>query len=403
MRILLVLLLFIFGCTMGVWAQTSSGLVAYYSFDTCAAVDLTGNNPDGIIGGEPICDCGVSGQSLKFDGLDDFIQFPGSFDSYFANDFTFSFYFRPVNSSSNQDIFSKRFECNSDSAFVVRYQPANRTIAVDLLQDFNDQIKLTAEIDEEHCWQHIVVVRKDRFMYLYINGFLVDEGFASRRLTIVNNGTFSIANSPCLGITDEPFGGYVDEIRLYNRTLSIKEIDELYLRPDHIATNDTIIYKGDSFLANSTKSCASVFSWFPVEGVDAPMAASSILHPEVTTTYTLNFELLGCIATDTLRVTVINPEDVDCDQVFLPKAFTPNGDGLNDRFGISNFFIIEDLMTFEIFNRWGERLFATMDPNDSWDGYFRNQEVNPGIFIYKIKYRCQGEEKASSGSFSLIR
>lgn len=73
-------------------------------------------------------------------------------------------------------------------------------------------------------------------------------------------------------------------------------------------------------------------------------------------------------------------------QVYLPNAFTPNGDQLNDVLrpigptgGIMNFNLL-------IFNRWGQLVFEGNDINESWDGNIRNEPAPPGVYVYRVTY-----------------
>lgn len=69
--------------------------------------------------------------------------------------------------------------------------------------------------------------------------------------------------------------------------------------------------------------------------------------------------------------------------VYIPNAFTPNGDGLNDGFGVKAEGIQEFLM--EIYNRWGELIFSTTDINELWDGTYKGKKLdNTEVFVYKV-------------------
>jgi gliding motility-associated-like protein len=61
------------------------------------------------------------------------------------------------------------------------------------------------------------------------------------------------------------------------------------------------------------------------------------------------------------------------------------------------------LENFEILDRWGEILFKTNDKNIGWDGTYKSQKVEPGIYVYKIAYTCKGEEFTRSGNFVLLK
>lgn len=95
----------------------------------------------------------------------------------------------------------------------------------------------------------------------------------------------------------------------------------------------------------------------------------------------------------------------DC-QVYVPTAFTPNGDGLNDRFRatvrckLTNF-------NLRVFNRWGELVFETNNPDDGWDGSYKGVLQPVGVYVYFIEYTgYEGEELhkfSASGNVTYIR
>ena len=87
----------------------------------------------------------------------------------------------------------------------------------------------------------------------------------------------------------------------------------------------------------------------------------------------------------------------------MAKAFTPNRDNLNDTYGLSNPFAINDLISFEIFDRWGGIVFRTNDPFAKWDATYKNEAVNPGVFLWRVAYRCDGEEINETGTVTVIR
>jgi len=92
----------------------------------------------------------------------------------------------------------------------------------------------------------------------------------------------------------------------------------------------------------------------------------------------------------------------DADQFFIPSAFTPNGDGLNDLFIVSaNFEPHNFEMT--IFNRGGDRVFQSRDMNIGWDGKLHDTTLPFGMYVYIIKYKdSQGNELQKQGQILLI-
>ena len=109
------------------------------------------------------------------------------------------------------------------------------------------------------------------------------------------------------------------------------------------------------------------------------------------------------LSTDSIRVAVVDPDQLDCRNIFVANAFTPNDDGNNDRFSVSNPFAVTDFISFEVFDRWGSQMFFSTDIFESWDGTFQGSEVNPGVFLYRVRFRCDGVEETKTGSVTLIR
>jgi gliding motility-associated-like protein len=111
-------------------------------------------------------------------------------------------------------------------------------------------------------------------------------------------------------------------------------------------------------------------------------------------------DVSGCISTDSVLVTVV-PSYV----FFIPNAFTPNNDGNNDNLEV--FGNKEAWKQFEVkvFNRWGEKVFESQDPNFKWDGTYQGRSSNPGVFVYLVKlvYLNNYTDKVYTGTVTLIR
>ena len=93
----------------------------------------------------------------------------------------------------------------------------------------------------------------------------------------------------------------------------------------------------------------------------------------------------GCIAGDSVFVEI---EPVQ-KKLFFPNAFTPDGDGFNDLFlpiGLTENVTIYQL---SIFNRWGQQVFETSNPNAGWDGKYVGEPLQLGVYTYKVSYRIE--------------
>ena len=393
------------------FAQPSDvGLVTYVSFDDCTA-DETRGDPSivGVVNGNPTCECGVSGKALRLNGITDYMFWGGDVNGEFdTEDFTISLYFKPLSNTGTQTILKKSGEdCSSQSHFAIRYEPNSRRLNVEFVENSNKIASISGyPLPDGNCWQHVALVRRNTKTILYVNGQLAAEVGASSRVNVRNTGTLTIGQSSC-SATDRNFEGLVDELRVYNRALNKDEISDLYFAPDKILTEDTRVFLGEAFDVEIGNTCAVDFKWTPTDGVLDETDPNSPIAPTESTTYQLEFREPGCTATDTIRVIVIDPNTLGCEQVFMPSAFTPNNDNLNDFYGISNPEIFTfggaDLISFDIFDRWGNLVYQTDRPKEKWDGFYKNKPVNPGVLLYKVRFTCSGEEKIQAGSLTIIR
>jgi gliding motility-associated-like protein len=87
---------------------------------------------------------------------------------------------------------------------------------------------------------------------------------------------------------------------------------------------------------------------------------------------------------------------------FIPNAFTPNGDGINDCFGVSQWPFTSSF-ELSIYTRWGQLVFKTTDINGCWDGKFGGRDQGIGGFVYMIKAVTTCGPVFLQGSFALLR
>jgi gliding motility-associated-like protein len=109
----------------------------------------------------------------------------------------------------------------------------------------------------------------------------------------------------------------------------------------------------------------------------------------------------GCPDTIVKRIDII-PEV----RYFLPNAFTPNNDAVNDVFKAKGIYDGLQEFSLTIWNRWGQRVFETEDPNVGWNGQFENTgQMSPnGVYVYLVRYiDPRGNTTESKGFASLIR
>lgn len=144
----------------------------------------------------------------------------------------------------------------------------------------------------------------------------------------------------------------------------------------------------------------SKYQWFPVGTLNNSNIPNPIASPTSTTTYHVFVTNNGCVSEDSIKVTVSsNPTRYG---FLMPDAFTPNGDGKNDCFGVRSWGAITDLK-FYVYNRWGQLIFFTTDPEKCWDGTYRGIKVPIGVFIYQVFANTMCGKIYRKGTVTVIR
>lgn len=167
------------------------------------------------------------------------------------------------------------------------------------------------------------------------------------------------------------------------------------------ADPDTIV-SGTSSQLDVTGNDLTVYEWLPNPTLDDPTIRNPIATPEETTEYAVIVtDSNGCVDTATVLVVVIT---LDCEEplIFMPNAFSPNGDGENDILYVEGNTI--DEMELVIYNRWGEKVFESFDQNEGWNGYYNDELLEPDVYGYYLKILCfNGDEFFKKGNINLIR
>ncbi len=398
-RIFLILITWIW--VGGIYGQADR--FALYTFDDCMGTDQGNFGADATLLGNAGCDCGTIENGIRLDGVDDRIAFPDTLRELFRSNFTISFYVSVENTTSLIDFFSFRTTCNKDSSLSVNYTPQTNILRVEFAEDFNNIFELRGSLDINSCWNHIVITRFNLEHSLYVNGVLMERQETRRQTPLGNNAKMFISNSPCLAFTEDRLKGRIDELEVIDRALGPSEIIQEFLFPDRILNNDTTIFAGEAVQLLLGSICESNIQWTPAQGLNDSGVANPIASPATSTLYKVRLDNGTCVSLDSVQIFVVNRDDLQCNDLLLPRAFTPNNDGLNDVFFISNRFLIEDLISFEILDRSGERLFITSDKTNGWDGSFKGKAVNPGVYFYKIIYTCGSEEYVKVNNFTVLR
>ncbi len=174
-----------------------------------------------------------------------------------------------------------------------------------------------------------------------------------------------------------------------------------------IGKPDYLVRLGDSVLLNITSTePIDTFVW------DAPelLSCNDCLTPYIKPTESRHYRLSaisnnGCKATDWTYIEIEKKRPV-----YVPNIFSPNNDGENDYFMIRGNNSLQLIISMEIYNRWGNLVFARKNipphgaETDGWDGTFKGTRLRTGVYTYKIEALfTDGTLEIISGGVTLVR
>ena len=156
--------------------------------------------------------------------------------------------------------------------------------------------------------------------------------------------------------------------------LNVAHIADPYV----FAGNDTVVITG--FPAQLHATGNGDFLWSPPDGLSDPQ----IFNPVVTVNEDREFTVTlttpeGCTGTDKVLVKAVKGP-----AIYVPTAFTPNGDGLNDLL-LPVYVGMKKLERFAVYNRWGQEVFSTSDMRRGWDGRTGQKASGSGTYVWMVK------------------
>lgn len=179
--------------------------------------------------------------------------------------------------------------------------------------------------------------------------------------------------------------------------------------PQLFLGEDRVIKLGDQVLINAQTNLRQeewqYIEWTPQDSLACDQCLNWMASPLETTRYQATIvDTAGCTATDDILIQVMRDR-----RVYIPNAFSPNGDGANDLFRIFAGPGVVQVNKFEVYTRWGEQVFKATEfpPNDpayGWDGRFRGETLNIGVFVYYAEIEfIDGEVVLYKGEVNLVR
>ena len=148
-------------------------------------------------------------------------------------------------------------------------------------------------------------------------------------------------------------------------------------------------------LQGSTSAISPTISWTPASTLSNPSSLTPTATPTATTMYYLRVQIPGCLTIDSVRVVVAG-------EIIIPNVFSPNGDGIHDRWVIQR---IENHpnAVVELFNRYGQSIYRRNNYNaaNAWEGQLNGKAVATGVYFYVI--RGLENEPDRTGSLTILR
>lgn len=238
-------------------------------------------------------------------------------------------------------------------------------------------------------------------------------GCAGESIQLIAFGGDKYEWSPVVGLSDPHIASpsvQLQNNQVYTVVISesiCKETASFTVPVSIIPAPPVIVSKSNDITCNTPTAQLTVsgngnaYNWAPATGLSNPTISNPMASPAVATTYRVSMlNANGCTSYGSVDVKVLNNNDFRLYQ--MPNAFTPNGNGNNDCFGVSKWGATR-IIFFEIYNRWGQVVFKGNNSHKCWDGTLNGISQASGNFIYKIKVETTCGLVERQGSVVLIR
>ncbi|HLP37634.1 T9SS type B sorting domain-containing protein [Lacibacter sp.] len=171
------------------------------------------------------------------------------------------------------------------------------------------------------------------------------------------------------------------------------------IKPPKGITYDEKLFSSHSDFPLIARNIGVKASWSPAVFLSSPSIYKPVFNGAHDVKYLIQFEdIYGCKTVDTQYVKVFNKEEI-----FVPTAFTPNNDGLNDvlkPYAVN----IKEMIYFRIYNRYGKMVFESLQPEKGWNGTYKGVTQDSGNFIWVYEgVHYKGHRVQAKGTVLLLR
>jgi gliding motility-associated-like protein len=238
---------------------------------------------------------------------------------------------------------------------------------------------------------------------------VVCAGAPVQMFATTNSASTTYSWSPSAGLTNANIGNPLATtntatVYTVSATLNgcsrVKTVN-IGIKPNPVITAgpNKIIVDGDQVQLTGNASNASSIAWTPNNTLTGANTLFPIARPSATTVYTLTVkDNNNCTSTATATITVI-PYCIK-----VRDAFTPNGDGMNDNWLVTNGAVCTSQIIAAVFNRYGQQVYKNENYQDNWDGSYKGKPVPDGTYYYAITFRLvNGISFTVKGDVTILR
>jgi gliding motility-associated-like protein len=173
--------------------------------------------------------------------------------------------------------------------------------------------------------------------------------------------------------------------------------------PSLTLTNSGNVLQGEEILMTAVSSDPdALITWYANGEVVCEDCSELIAQPTISLVYLVTVENeFGCVNSDEIYIEV--EDGCSYSNFEVPNIISPNGDGSNDYFKIK-YEGISDISLLRIYNRWGELIFETKNVETLWDGTFRGEKLNPGVYVYYFEGHCLDDKLfTKTGNITILK
>jgi gliding motility-associated-like protein len=241
-----------------------------------------------------------------------------------------------------------------------------------------------------------------------VNNSTIQSGSISEYLYNWGDGNSSVGSNPgftytspgkySVSIRGTSDKGCVDSVMLSDSVVVFDNPKaDFYYTPEDPSTLKNVITLVDS-------SSKDAIDWIWTVSDGGSYSGSSAQHTFIDSgNYIVTLRIInnnGCFDEET-KVIYVNADLF----IHIPNGFSPNGDGINDTYGLAGMTQGVFQMEMDIYNQWGEKVFHSENVNDRWDGTYQGEPAQQGVYLFRVKYTNPKQTKwyYNNGEIHLMR